>query len=71
MKRSDLNQLKETDTQSLQDRVSELSNELTKARLERTMNTVKNTNITKNTRKEIARIKTILHEKKLLEEASR
>jgi ribosomal protein L29 len=71
MKRKDLDQLKEKDTKALADKLQELANSLTLARLEREMQTVKNTNITKHIRKDIAQIKTILHEKKLLEEISK
>lgn len=70
MKRKDLDQLKEKDTKALVDKLSELAVSLTTARLERTMQTVKNTGLTKQIRKDMAQIKTILHEKKLLEEIS-
>lgn len=70
MKRKDLDLLKEKDTKALADKLHELANSLTLARLEREVQTVKNTNMTKQIRKEIAQIKTILHEKKLLEEIS-
>ncbi len=70
MKRKDFDQLKEKDTRALLDKLSELAAQLSKARLERTAQTVKNTALTKQIRKDIAQMKTLLHEKKLLEEIS-
>lgn len=70
MKRKDLDQLKEKDTKALVDKLGELAVALTTARLERTAQTVKNTRLSKQIRKDMAQIKTILHEKKLLEEIS-
>lgn len=70
MKRKDFDKLKEQDTKALADKLGELASALTTARLERTMQTVKNTGLSKQIRKEMAQIKTILHEKQLLEEIS-
>lgn len=71
MKRKDLDQMKEKDTKALADKLRELAEALTKARLEIAMQTVKNTQTTKHIRKDIAQIKTILHEKKMIEEISK
>ena len=55
--------IRESSNDELKDRVKRLEEELFQHRLKRYTNQLENTNLIKNTRREIARIKTLLNEK--------